>query len=212
MKICFLSDTHGQHRSKRLILPEADAICHTGDFSPRGKTEDVVEFMRWFTTLPYKYKIFIAGNHDWGLFDHEDIMLEYLPENVTYLKDSSITIEGIKFYGTPWQPIFLDWAFNLTEEELVHKYAMIPNDTDVLLTHCPPYGVLDTCLYDGKIAGSPSLLNRILEINPIVSAFGHIHEQYGEISLYNNTTFVNGSVLNRRYELVNDPIIVNVVK
>ena len=211
MKVAFISDTHGTHKYIP-NLPEADVICHTGDLSGHGYTEEIIDFMKWFATLPYKHKVFIAGNHDWGWFHHEDVLLNYVPEGITYLRDSSVIIDGLKFYGTPWQPVFLDWAFNLEEGELVKKWELIPSGTDILLTHCPPHNILDLANYRNEHTGSKSLLDKILEIDPIVSAFGHIHEAYGSISLYNNITFVNSSLLNRRYELVNDPIVINVVR
>lgn len=216
MKICFISDTHGDHKGLK-NLPEADVICHTGDYSPRGTHGDLNAFLRWFGALDqYKYKIFISGNHDIFAEDAPDITASMIPSNIHYLFDSSVVLDGFKFYGTPWQPIFLDWAFNLTDEELVEKWKLIPNDTDILLTHCPPINILDLApaWYEKpeRHCGSPSLLTRVLEINPIVHAFGHIHEGYGEISLYDNVTFVNGSVLDGQYRLVNNPIVINVIK
>lgn len=216
MKICFLSDTHGSHRGVKQ-LPDADVICHTGDYSAQGSSEDLKQFMKWFSGLEqYSARIFISGNHDIFAEESPDVMESMIPKNVIYLRDSFTIIDGYKFYGTPYQPIFLNWAFNLPEEELVKKWEMIPDDTDILLTHCPPYGVLDFAeaskFKEAEHCGSRSLLDRVLHIDPLAHAFGHIHEAYGEISLYNNTSFVNGSLLNRRYQLVNDPIIINAVK
>lgn len=214
MKICFISDTHG-NRVKD--LPEADVICHTGDYSARGDEYDLKQFLKWFSALSqYKARIFIAGNHDIFAEEFPDVQESMIPETITYLRDSSIIIDGMKFYGTPWQPIFLNWAFNLSEEELVKKWDIIPLDTDILLTHTPPHNILDFSPgwrgKPGEHCGSKSLLNKILDVNPIVNAFGHIHEGYGEISLYNNITFVNSSLLNGRYQLVNDPIIIHAIK
>jgi Icc-related predicted phosphoesterase len=216
MKVVFISDTHGHHKGL-IDLPDGDVICHTGDYSARGDIYDLRQFMKWFSALEqYKARIFISGNHDIFAAESPELMKDIVPDNVTYLFDSSVTIDGIKFYGTPWQPIFLDWAFNITEAEQVEKYALIPKDTDVLLTHCPPFGVLDLAPAwrhrPAEHVGSKPLRDRVLEVEPLVHAFGHIHEGYGDISLYNNITFINGSVLNGIYRLVNDPIISYIVK
>jgi Icc-related predicted phosphoesterase len=216
MKICFISDTHGSHKGLR-NLPEADVICHTGDYSPRGTHGCLNDFLRWFSSLDqYKYRIFISGNHDIFAEDSPDVTLSMIPSNVFYLFDSSIVLDGFKFYGTPWQPIFLDWAFNLSESDLTEKWKLIPSDTDILLTHCPPKNVLDFApsWYEkpAQHCGSSSLLAKVKTLKPIVHAFGHIHEGYGEVSLYDNISFVNGSVLDGQYRLVNDPIVINAIK
>jgi Icc-related predicted phosphoesterase len=216
MKVISISDTHGSHKGLT-NLPDGDVICHTGDYSARGDEYDLKQFMKWFSSLTqYKARIFIDGNHDLFAEESRARMLDMIPENVTHLFDSEVIIDGIKFYGTPWQPIFLDWAFNMPDEDLIKMYAFIPKDTDVLLTHCPPYNVLDLSpAWYSKPAmhcGSKPLRDRVLEVEPLVHAFGHIHEGYGDISLYNNITFINASVLNGQYKLVNDPIISYVVK
>ena len=214
MKICFISDTHGNRMKD---LPEADVICHTGDYSARGDSYDLSQFVKWFSALSqYKARIFIAGNHDIFAQESPDVQESMIPENITYLRDSSVIIDGMKFYGTPWQPIFLNWAFNLPENELAEKWELIPLDTDILLTHCPPHNILDLSPAwrhrPAEHCGSKSLLNKVLDINPIAHAFGHIHEGYGCISLYNNIDFINASVLNGWYKLVNDPIVIHAVK
>ena len=214
MRICFISDTHGNRLKD---LPEADVICHTGDYSARGDQYDLSQFIKWFSALDqYKARIFIAGNHDIFAQESPDVQESMIPENITYLRDSSVIIDGMKFYGTPWQPIFLNWAFNLPENELAEKWELIPLDTDILLTHCPPHNILDLSPAwrhrPAEHCGSKSLLNKVLDINPIAHAFGHIHEGYGCISLYNNIDFINASVLNGWYKLVNDPIVIHAVK
>lgn len=204
MKICFISDTHGKHKLLS-TMPEADVIAFTGDFSMSGSQCELELFLDWFSgLLQYKEKIFIAGNHDF-ICEKPDIVRKLVPDNVTYLFDESITIDGIKFYGTPWKPRFCNWAFNLSEDELTKKYNLIPDDVDILLTHTPPFGILDITI-NRYLTGSSSLLKKINEIKPKISAFGHIHEAYGVTNVY-DTTFVNASILNEKYQPVNDPII-----
>ncbi len=206
---------HGSYKGLK-DLPGGDVICCTGDYSARGDEYDLKQFMKWFSSLEqYNARIFIDGNHDLFAEEYSDKMQDYIPKNVTYLFDSEVVIDGIKFYGTPWQPIFLNWAFNRTEKELAKLYAKIPEDTDVLLTHTPPRGILDLAPAwrhrPAENCGSISLLERVKVVNPIVHAFGHIHEGYGDVFV-GNTTFINASVLNGHYELVNNPIIHYVVK
>jgi Icc-related predicted phosphoesterase len=208
MKICFMSDTHGWHND--VELPEANVLCHTGDFVRFGGMDEVNDFLQWFSSVgSFKHRIFIAGNHERVLEKLSNVGGLKHAENLHYLLDSSVVIDGVKFYGTPYQPKFCNWAFNLPEHELVKKWAMIPEDTDVLLTHCPPYGILDRCM-DGYQAGSRSLLEEILKRNIKTHAFGHIHESYGYANLYNGIKFINSSAVNLGYVLTNDPIIVEI--
>jgi Icc-related predicted phosphoesterase len=152
LKITFISDTHTymyDSRYKELMLPEGDIICFSGDLMTSGHNEgELIHFLKWFSKQPFKCKIFIAGNHDRYLENYpsiaNDIISEYKNKGVVYLNNSSFEYEGIKFYGTPHQPYFCDWAFNVPDcEKLMNIYQQIPDDTDILLTHCPPFGILD---------------------------------------------------------------------
>jgi len=212
MKICIISDTHGKH--KQLSLPDAEMIIHCGDFTSVGKEHEVRNFMKWYSNLDqYKYKLIIAGNHD-KLFEQSSSWAKSLiPNNIVYLEDSEIIIEGIKFYGTPVQKIFFNWAFNRTEAVLERHWKAIPDDTDVLITHSPPYGIGDyvSAGYstDGP-QGSPSLyLEVVKRIRPKIHCFGHIHEGY-VIKEIDGIKFINASNLNFNYDCVNEPIIVKI--
>ena len=142
MKIVTISDTHGMHRS--LNMPSGDVLVHAGDFSADGTLENAREFNQWLGTLDYEHKVVIAGNHEL-CFEKNSAEAEKLISNAVYLKDSSIVIDGLKFYGAPWQPAFYDWAFNLQRgSELKQKWDMIEEGTDVLITHGPLYGYLDS--------------------------------------------------------------------
>lgn len=210
MKICIISDTHNKH--KRLAkLPEADVIIHCGDFTSMGHSHEIVEFMKWFSKLEeFKHKIIIAGNHDW-LFETNGVLArEKVPENVIYLEDSEVIIDGIKFYGTPVSLPFMNWAFNRPEEKLKLHWEAIPDDTDVLITHQPPFGIFDWSVYDNKHTGSPSLYFEVMErIQPKIHCFGHIHSGHG-IKVIENTTFINASNLDEDYMCVYEPIIIDI--
>lgn len=209
LKICIISDTHGKH--KVLDLPDADMIIHCGDFTSIGKEHEVRKFMKWYSNLDqYKHKIIIAGNHDW-LFERSGSWARHLvPKGIHYLEDNGIEIEGFKFYGSPVQSIFNDWAFNRPEEILENHWKAIPTDTDVLLTHSPPYNIFDWVNYSEKHIGSPSLYWEVVKrIKPTVHCFGHNHEGYG-IKIIENTTFINASSLNEDYECINEPIVIEI--
>lgn len=210
MKLCIISDTHGKHKHLGK-LPDADVIIHCGDMTSMGRSHEIVEFMKWFSKLDqYKYKICIAGNHDWLFDTNRLIAYEKIPNNVIYLEDKEIIIDGIKFYGTPVQLPFMNWAFNKPEEKLIPHWQAIPDDTDVLITHQPPYNIFDWSVYDKKPTGSPSLYKEVLErIKPSLHLMGHIHSGHG-VKVIENTTFINASNLDEDYMCVYNPVLIEI--
>ena len=203
LKIVAISDTHGQHRS--LKLTKGDIIIHSGDVSKSGRPEEIQDFLDWFSKLKFAHKIFIAGNHDF-LFEneHTDVLSKMIPEGVTYLNDSGVEIVGIKIWGSPVTPWFNDWAFNRDRgSEIKKHWDLIPNDTDILVTHGPPFGILDETVY-GKRTGCEELLVRVSQVKPKYHIFGHIHEDYGQF-IKGETTFINASVLDDWYDMKNKP-------
>jgi Icc-related predicted phosphoesterase len=210
MKMCIISDTHNKH--KRLsTLPEADVIIHCGDMTSVGHSHEIVNFMTWFSGLSqFKYKIVIAGNHDWLFERNKFIALEKVPENVIYLEDEEVVIEGVKFYGSPVQLPFYNWAFNKPEERLIPHWKAIPDDTDVLITHQPPFSIFDWSIYDNKHTGSPSLYFEVVErIKPKVHCFGHIHSGHG-VKIIEGIKFINASNLDEDYMCVYDPVTIEI--
>eukprot|EP00026_Physarum_polycephalum_P017756 Phypoly_transcript_19088.p1 GENE.Phypoly_transcript_19088~~Phypoly_transcript_19088.p1 ORF type:complete len:151 (+),score=18.92 Phypoly_transcript_19088:146-598(+) len=122
-------------------------------------------------------------------------------QNCYYLRDKAINLEGINFYGAPWQPEFCKWAFNLPRgQALKEKWDMIPSNTDILITHGPPKGILDRV--EGSNEGCADLLAAVQRIKPKYHIFGHIHEGYGEFS-DGTTHFINASNLNGAYRPTN---------
>ena len=209
MKICIISDTHGKH--KRFgRLPDADMIIHCGDMSSVGREHEVRDFMKWYSALSqYKYKLIIAGNHDWFFEKDRLFTKSIIPGNVVYLQDGSVEIEGLNFYGSPVTPPFCNWAFNRTEDKLMLHWLAIPENIDVLITHGPPKGIFDYVERDDVHVGSPSLYSQIMErIKPKVNCFGHIHSGHG-IKEIDGIKFINASNLDEEYNLVYDPIVID---
>ena len=207
MEITFISDTHSRHDIMTMDLPGGPMIIHCGDVSSRGRFQETQDFINWFASLPYMHKIFIAGNHDF-IFEKENAL--QIPESIHYLHDSSVTIEGIKIYGSPWQPWFFNWAFNLPRNGpgLAMKWEAIPEDTDILVVHGPPKGILDKVVRGAEHVGCELLRDRILEVRPKIVSFGHIHEDRGMIEI-DGITYINASMLDLQYEYTNSPIIVD---
>lgn len=198
MKIVVFSDTHGLHNA--VHIPDGDMLIFAGDMCNHGTLHEVIQFDQLLAQCDHPYKIVIAGNHDFPFQNTPDVARACLQHGI-YLQDSTVEIEGLKIYGSPWQPWFLDWAFNLRRgEELRQKWDLIPNDIDILITHGPPFGILDRVGKNSQ--GCEDLLQALQRVNPRYHIFGHIHEAYGQYEV-NKTVFVNSSICNARYQPIN---------
>jgi Icc-related predicted phosphoesterase len=205
MRLVFISDTHTLH--DQIIIPDGDILLHCGDFSSRGRLQEVEDFLDWFGGQPHKYKVLIAGNHDFLAERNPKIFRLLVPENVIYLEDSGVEIEGIHIWGSPVQPWFFDWAFNRQRGAEIRKHwDLIPENTDVLITHGPPYGILDRVASDNRPVGCRDLLHRVGELSVKICAFGHIHEAYG-VQEQDGVVFINASVLDEHYRVSNAPVV-----
>lgn len=193
MRFVCLSDTHTR---EDMDIPSGDVLLFAGDMAMFGDEYELRAFRRLLDRLPFKHKIVIAGNHD-VLFERDPIHAQRIFQDVTYLCDSCVTIHGIKIYGTPWQPAFMQWAFNLPRgsDALRAKIRAIPDDADIVLTHSPPLGHGDLNL-DYRHDGCADLLTRIQAVRPAYHVFGHIHEGYGETT-DGITTYINASALSQ---------------
>jgi predicted phosphohydrolase len=208
IRIVCISDTHGQHA--KLNVPDGDILIHAGDFAAFGDTPiEIIDFNQWLGTLPHRYKVVIAGNHDWMFERHPGTAGELLT-NAIYLENSGTELAGLKLWGSPVQPEFNNWAFNVARGAAIRRYwKMIPASTDVLITHGPPYGVLDTAHPSTGHLGCEELTIAVQQIRPRLHVFGHIHGGQGQQNS-DGTQYVNASVVNEAYQLVYAPQVIEI--
>jgi hypothetical protein len=220
-KITFISDTHTKHNQITADLPGGDILIHAGDFMNAGYNPDeATGFFKWFDEINnYDTKIFIAGNHDRWMENEPEKVKGLLTgyKTIDYLEDEELVDYGdgpngdlggnIRMYGSPWQPEFYNWAFNLPRhgKELKSKWDAIPNNTDILITHGPPYGYLDIPGGQCVRVGCEILRERVDEFKPKINVFGHIHGSHG-YHFNGHTHFINASVLNEQYLYQNLPL------
>ena len=205
-RLVLLSDTHGYH--DQLRVPDGDVLVHAGDFCTSGKEAQARAFARWLARQPHPHKVVIAGNHDRCL--EIDIGLgDRLFQGATYLLDREATVAGLRFYGSPWQPEFLSWAFNLPRgEPLRAVWSKIPAGNDVLITHGAPFGILDRT-YAGMWVGCEELRTAIDRVRPRLHVFGHIHEGAGT-HVEDGILFANASICTLGYDPEHPAIVVDV--
>ncbi|MBN8468857.1 metallophosphatase domain-containing protein [Corallococcus exiguus] len=177
MRIVAVADTHLFHRE--LVMPPGDIFVHAGDMCRAGDLEELARAASWIRSLPYRHKVIVAGNHDCSFADSPAEARALLGEDILYLQDSEATVAGLRFWGSPWQPAYNDWAFNLPRgTALASKWAAIPEGLDVLITHGPPAGFGDGSSVGGR-SGCADLRARVLAVRPRLHLFGHIHEDGG---------------------------------
>jgi Icc-related predicted phosphoesterase len=231
MKLVIISDTHNKH--KYVDLPSGDILIHAGDLTSVGYKSEVERLFEWFHNLisigKYKEIIFIAGNHDKSFdpkFNPEpeledqqkgkpgwlNNLLRNLPSNIHYLENSDVTIDGIKFWGSPWTPWFYgqNWGFNAHRGDEIREYwKQIPMDTNVIITHGPVAYKLDYVPYTKEYKGCEDLRYYIEMIKPLLHISGHIHESYG-MEGNGDTVFINASIMNSYFEPLNKPWVVEI--
>lgn len=214
MKLVCISDTHSMHR--KLTIPDGDVLIHAGDWGNRGTWQEWVDFNNWLGELPHKHKIVIPGNHDKYCADFPEAAGAGLTNGIL-LNESGVTIDGVWFWGSPWTPEFYNWSFMYDRAAGEQQWAKIPDKVDVLITHGPPAGILDTvmrfnpvmCEYEPELTGCVDLLHRVKAIKPRAHFFGHIHQGYGQLT-EGGTIFVNASSCTEFYRPTNPPQVIEI--
>lgn len=213
IKVVAISDTHNGHG--KVVIPPCDILIHAGDESFRGKKEEIEAFAKWFDVQPAKHLVWIPGNHSLAVEKHWPGSKHWLADispRTNILMNSDVTLEGLKIWGSPVTPWFHDWAWNVNRGPAIKKYwDMIPTDTAIVVTHGPPYGILDEVspgLPHKTNVGCQDLMDAMLRIKPKVHIFGHIHEGYGQ-QRFKDTLYVNASIMTEHYDPENLPIIID---
>lgn len=226
MKIIGMSDSHNRH-NKYPSLPACDVFIHAGDWSGQGLESETRNFAKWLNKQPAKHKIIVPGNHEkefeYYLPLSRNWILEECPDAIILIEEQ-VVIDGIKFYGSPITPWFYNWAWNRargdksdtfyyngkmgTRPAIKPHWDAIPDDTNVLITHGPPYGILDELHYvdgtpKGEFVGCDDLMNRIKEVKPDLHLFGHIHYHGGQQKHVDGTSFYNISLCDETYSPTN---------
>lgn len=244
MKIVHISDTHRYH--KDVIVPECDVLIHSGDIGGRTGYGELEDFLKWFEEQPAKLKLWIAGNHDHILsteridrqnsdigrrvaeVEYKEAMDLLSKSTAKYLNNTEYVYEGTKFYGSPYTPSFhkQNWVFNADRgKEIAKEWAKIPSDVNVLITHGPPYGMLDIIPEAFKSSPDEDVHRGCVDLMDVIKkrlnhlklhCFGHIHEgPNGNITSWvsrkHSVMFSNGSILDNNYELTNiRPLIITI--
>lgn len=235
MRILCIADTHNaiaqNDRDGNYCVPsvDADVLVHAGDMLRRGTMGEFnVEMRALIQRFPQKHIIVVAGNHDRIWEDNPsyarsqfEILNVDSGGRLHYLQDNMVTIEGVTFYGYPWQPRFYNWAFNLdrNSEPMWRVCQRVPDGVDVLITHGPPFGILDQpgafkngeSTTSDRHVGCEVLKEELKRIKPKLHIFGHIHHSYGTLER-DGTLFVNASINDEVYHPVRKPILVELTE
>lgn len=206
MKIVAISDVHC--RWNKLIIPECDILISCGDYSFKGEKHVVKDFHKWLDKQPVKHIISVQGNHElWvekNFLEAKQVAQEACPR-VHFIEEDEVIIDGIKIFGSAWTPWFHSWAYNAHRgDEIKCHWDKIPNDTNILITHGPPYKILDELVFPngegkGHFVGCEVLLKKVQEIKPDLHFFGHIHNWGGREIHQDGTSFYNASICDEQY-------------
>ena len=210
MKIVAISDTHGFHDNVR--IPKCDLLIHAGDISKFGDEAVMPSFMDWLRKSPARETVLTCGNHDSFIQENENKYRFAFPTGCRLLLHEETRVAGIKIFGSPWTPWFHEWAYNFPKGDLEFArkaWSLIPDDTEILITHGPPAGILDTSRGDFERNGSgcPMLAARIKELKSLrLHVFGHIHESHGRVDK-DGVTYINASLVNSSRKPVNSHVV-----
>lgn len=192
LKLTFISDTHNREPE----LPGGDILFHCGDLTEHGYRSEILKQLNYLHEQldKYQYVVLTPGNHDFWAERHPEKFQEACwAAGLIPLVHEGIELEGVNIWMSPATVFFHDWAFNYKISDIMKIWEKIPSNTDILVTHGPPDGILDTTMFGGKHAGCVDLRDRVEEIKPKIHAFGHIHEHGGEIIEHKGTTFINAA-------------------
>jgi len=211
MKIVLISDTHGYELKD---LPHGDLLVHCGDWSGGGAYVETFYFIKWMSSVKQNYTygvVCVPGNHDRFVESAPDLTkVQFNDAGIKLLINENIEINGVKIFGTPYTPNFYNWTFMGTDTQLTKHFEAMSADTDLVISHGPPYGILDYVGRDGGLSvGSLALLYKIQEVKPKVVVFGHIHEGRGSTD-QNGISYYNVSSVDEYYRPIHAPVVIDV--
>jgi len=203
MRIVLISDTHGLHH--QLDVPNGDLLIHAGDFTCYSKPPSIISgFNAWLGSLPHRHKILTCGDHEFWLEEPRNrgaITIAIL------LIDSGVEVDGVWIWGSPTTPLY-GGAFGISRAaDRKRHWSQIPQGLDILITHGPPFGVLDCAPHSEAHGGCPELREAVLRAKPRVHIFGHIHAGFGTVNTP-QTTFINVSLFDEQGKLSRDPVVI----
>lgn len=205
VKIACISDTHNHYPN----IPGCDILIHAGDLTNLGSISEIEKSLSWLSKQDAETIITSGGNHDWLLEKDKHLAKSMCSDyGINLLINEGMEVSGLKVWGSPNTPFFCDWAFNSTQEELYQYWSMIPEDTDILVTHGPAYGILDRNP-GGRHCGCRELLRAINKLNLRYHIFGHIHHEYGSIPL-DKYTAINASLCTEQYKCINPVQVIEI--
>jgi len=204
MKIVCIADTHSYHRD--IQVPDGDILIHAGDIG-NNRIDILEDFNHWLGELPHQHKIIVAGNHDEYIYYNSNRARELL-SNCIYLENEGCTIAGLRIWGSPMSPRFGHWWFMADRGNEIDRYwKLIPSDLDILMTHSPPWVILDEDILTRGSVGCWDLLNRVKQTKPKYHIFGHVHGGHGT-KIQGQTKFINASVLDEWYNDAYKPMVI----
>jgi len=204
MRLVIVSDTHSRHEELGTLA--GDVLIHCGDglnaFAPASDALQKLD--DWFGRQAFAEIFYVGGNHDFEI-ERRATAGETVFENATYLQDQSFAVSGVRFYGSPWIPELVGWAYYRSTADLIETWSAIPENVDILITHSPPYGVLDRNSRN-KHCGCPALAGRVSAVRPRLHCFGHVHASAGNCDV-EGTTYANTSSVDSSYRIARAPFI-----
>jgi Icc-related predicted phosphoesterase len=207
LRILAISDTHELHRDLDR-LPESDLLIHGGDWTFFSKRASAIEdFDEWLAEQPVRCRsVLVPGNHEF--YREADRSRRMLTSSAIVLIEEAVTVNGLKIWGSPITPLY-GGAFGISDpEKRAAHYATIPSDTHILVTHGPPYGILDGKPGTTEHFGCPELLKAVKRVKPLLHIFGHVHSGYGILQTP-DTTFINASLLGPDGYILNKPVLID---
>ena len=207
IKIVAIADSHRNHWN--IKVPECDLFIFCGDAEINGLLP-LHDFNDWLGTIKATHKIMVGGNHDSELERIGKKECKRLLTNCIYLENEFVEVGGFKIWGSPFSPFFNNWSYMGSESDLKIIYDKIPKDTDIIISHTMPKGILDQVLPREESVGSISLRDKVKEIQPKIFVGGHLHLCGGQKYTDYKTNYFNVSVLDDMYQLVNQPTIIEI--